>query len=149
MFYFSFSDLSLCAKPNGINCTENYDYEDCEQLNHTNFKNYGCKAIFGYESEFFECSNRMDKKDILFETPPISLQKKRNSINYNTALLFEDVYIYCGKNNFTYENFYQASKEHGFEDCKLIDEKMVTIGDLWSDLIVDFSFNMTEKMNEL
>ena len=91
----------------------------------------------------------MDKKDILFERPPISLQKKRNSINYNTVLLFDDSYIYCGKNNFTYENFSQVRQEHGFEDCELADEEMVTIGHLWSKLIVDFSFNMTDKMNEL
>ena len=139
----------LCAKPNGINCTENYDYEDCEQLNHTNFKNYGCKSIFGYESEYFECSNRMDKKDILFEGPPISLQKKRDSINYNTVLFFDDSYIYCGKQKFTYENFSQVRQKHGLEYCELADEEMVTIGVLWSDLILDFSFNMTEKMNEL
>ena len=139
----------LCAKPNGINCTENYDYEDCEQLNHTNFKNYGCKSIFGNDFEYFECSNRMDKKDVLFERPPISLRKKGISINYNTALLFDDSYIYCGKQNFTYENFSQVMQEHRFESCELTDEKMVTIGQLWSDLIVDFSFNMTKKMNEV
>ena len=91
----------------------------------------------------------MDKNDILFERPPISLQKKRNSINYNTALLFDDAYIYCGTNNFTYEDFYQVRQEHEYEDCELADDKMVTIGELWSDLIRDFSFNMTEKMNEL
>ena len=91
----------------------------------------------------------MDKKDILFERPPISLQKKRNSINYNTALLFDDAYIYCGTNNFTYEDFYQVRQEHEFEYCELADEKMVAIGALWSDLIIDFSFNMTEKMNRL
>ena len=139
----------LCAKPNGINCTENYGHEDCEQLHHTNFKNYGCKSISGYETEFFQCSNRMDKKDILFEGPPISLQKKRDSINYNTVLFFDDSYIYCGKNNFTYENFYQVRQEHEFEYCELADEKMVAIGALWSDLMIDFSFNMTEKMNRL
>ena len=90
----------------------------------------------------------MDKKD-LFQRPPISLQKKKKSINYNTILLFDDAYIYCGKQNFTYEKFYQVRREHGFEYCELAEEKMVTIEHLWLDLIVDFSFNMTEKMNEL
>ena len=90
----------------------------------------------------------MDKKD-LFQRPPISLQKKKKSINYNTILLFDDAYIYCGKQNFTYEKFYQVRREHGFEYCELAEEKMVTIGNLWANLILDFSFNMTEKMNEL
>ena len=139
----------LCSKPNGINCTDNYDYEDCGQLANTNFKNYDCKFITGYESDYFDCSNRMDKKDILFESPPISVKKTRNSINYNTELLFDENSIYCGKYNFTYEDFNQVSQDHGLEYCDIADGRKVTIGELWHDLLIDFSFNMTEKMNEL
>ena len=69
----------------------------------------------------------MDKKDILFKRPPISLQKKRSSINYNTALFFDDFYIYCGKQNFTYEEFYQVWQEHGLEYCELADEEVVAV----------------------
>ena len=102
-----------------------------------------------YELEYFGCTNRMDKKEILFERPPISLQKARQSINYNTELLHDDVYIYCGQFNFTYEEFYQARQENGMKYCYLGDGKVITIADLWYDLITDFSFNMTKKMNEV
>ena len=148
-FNFSSSDLSLCAKLNGINCTENYNWEDCEQLTDTNFKNYGCK-FFVEATDYFECSNRNDKKDVLFESLPIYVKKiSKKGINYNTELLFDNDYIYCGKHNFTYKDFYQVKQDHGMEDCDLADEGQVPIGDLWSDLLIDFSFNMTKKMNDL
>ena len=46
-------------------------------------------------------------------------------------------------------DFYQLKQDHGMEDCDLADEGKVPIGDLWSDLLIDFSFNMTKKMNDL
>ena len=91
----------------------------------------------------------MDKKEVLFESPPISVKKRSNSINYNTKLLFDENSIYCGKYNFTYEDFNQVSQDHGLEYCDIADGRKVTIGELWHDLLIDFSFNMTEKMNEL
>ena len=122
----------------------------CEQLTDSNFKNYGCERPSIYDNSFFECSNRMDKKKVLFESPPISVKKAtKNSINFNTELSFDDDYIYCGKYNFTYEDFNQVRQDHGMEDCDLADEGQVPIGDLWSDLLIDFSFNMTKKMNDL
>ena len=141
----------LCSKPNGINCTENYDHEDCGQLTNSKFKNYGCKYIdIGvYATEYFQCSNRMDKKDVLFESPPISVKKTRNSINYNTELLFDENSIYCGKYNFTYEDFNQVRQDHGMEDCDLADGRKVPIGELWFKLLTGFSFKMAKKMNEL
>ena len=138
----------LCSKPNGINCTENHNFEGCKQLDDSNFKNYGCKNIYSHESNYFECSNRMDKREILFESPPTFVKKTRNLTNYNTELLFDDDYIYCGKYNFTYEDFYQVRQDHGMEDCDLANGKRIKIDNLWQDLLKDFSFNMTNKMNE-
>ena len=66
-FNFSSSDLLLCSRPNGINCTENYNVEDCAQRTNSKFKNYGCKLSNGYETDYFGCSNRNDKKEVLFE----------------------------------------------------------------------------------
>ena len=121
----------------------------CEQLTDSNFKNYGCERTSDYGNVFFECPNRMDKKKVLFESPPISVKKAtRNSINFNTELLFDDDYIYCGKYNFTYEDFYQVRQDHGMEDCDLANGKRIKIDNLWQDLLKDFSFNMTNKMNE-
>ena len=103
----------------------------------------------GDTGNYFICSNRNDKKKVLFESPPISVKKTRRPTNYNTELLFDNDYIYCGKYNFTYDNFFQIKQDHGTEDCDLADGGKVPIGKLWSDLILDFSFNMTKKMNDL
>ena len=122
----------------------------CEQLTDSNFKNYGCERPSIYDNTFFECSNRMDKKKVLFESPPISVKKAtQNGINFNTELSFDDDYIYCGKYNFTYEDFNQVRQNHGTDNCYMADGRQITIGDLWASLLTDFSFNMTKKMNKL
>ena len=90
----------------------------------------------------------MDKREILFESPPTFVKKTRNLTNYNTELLFDDDYIYCGKYNFTYEDFYQVRQDHGMEDCDLANgNKSISV--IFADLLRDFSFNMTKKMNDL
>ena len=122
----------------------------CEQLTDSNFKNYGCERTSDYGNVFFECPNRMDKKEVLFESPPISGKKAtKNSINFNTELLFDDDYIYCGKYNFTYEDFNQVRQNHGTDNCYMADGRQIAIEDIWGSLLTDFSFNMTKKMNEL
>ena len=122
----------------------------CEQLRDSNFKNYGCDDISFDDYNFFECPNRMDKKKVLFESPPISVKKAtKNGINFNTELSFDDDYIYCGKYNFTYEDFNQVRQNHGTDNCYMADGRQITIGDLWASLLTDFSFNMTKKMNKL
>ena len=121
----------------------------CEQLTDSNFKNYGCERPSIYDNSFFECSNRMDKKKVLFESPPISVKKAtQNGINFNTELLFDDYYIYCG-NNFTYEDFNQVRQNHGTDNCYMADGRQITIGNIWDSLLRNFSFKMTKKMNEL
>ena len=103
----------------------------------------------GDTGNYFICSNRNDKKKVLFKSPPFSVKETRSAPNYNTVLLFDDDYIYCGKYNFTYDDFYQIKQDHGMEDCDLADGRKEPIGELWSHLIKDFSFNMTKKMNDL
>ena len=139
----------LCSKPNGLNCKENYSYEYCEQPNDTKVRNYDCKYTLGYKSDYFDCTNRMDKRKIMFDKPPISVKKGVESTNYNTALIHDENSIYCGKFNFTYEDFFQIRLDHGMEYCTLADGKRVTFEELWSNLLTDFSFNMTKKMDEL
>ena len=77
------------------------------------------------------------------------MKETRSAPNYNTVLLFDDDYIYCGKYNFTYDDFYQLKEDHGTEDCDLADGSRVPIGELWYHLIKDFSFKMTKKMDDL
>ena len=118
-------------------------------MNQTNLENYSCTFISGVETEYFECPNRMDKKEALFERPPILVKNTRKSVNYNTELLFDDFYIYCGNFNFTYEDFYQVTRDHGQEYCDFADGTRLAIGDFWNILLTDFSFKMAKKMNEL
>ena len=147
-FFFSFSDLLLCPNPDGIYC-EQHSYEACKQIKNANFNNYGCRSPNSYETSYFECTNRMDKKDFLFNIPPIPKMNDLRAIVYNDVLSFDDSYIYCGKFNFSYEDFYFVRNHYGSEECQLINGQTIQIIRLWIDLITDFSFKMTKKMNEL
>ena len=115
-------------------------------MSYYNYNNY-----YGYSSEydFFECTNRMDKKELMFEKPPISKKGTRSGKNYNTLLSFDKTHIYCGKYNFSFTDFYQVEMEHGTEDCDLANGQKMNIQHLWIELMTDFSFEMTQKMNEL
>ena len=117
-------------------------------MTHAKVSHYDCKLSTGHD-DIFGCTNRMDKKEIMFDKPPILVKKGIESNNYNTALLYNENFIYCGKFNFTFEDFYQVRHDHGKEYCYLTDRNRITIEQLWRDLLTDFSFNMTKKMDEL
>ena len=72
-----------------------------------------------------------------------------SGIFLNTALSFDENYIYCGAYNFTYEDLKQIKEMHGEEDCTLLDETTLHIRDLWDLLLTDFSFFHTEKIGHL
>ena len=72
-----------------------------------------------------------------------------SGIFLNTALLFDENYIYCGAYNFTYEDLKQIKEIHGEENCTLLDESTLLIRDLWDLLLTDFSFFGTEKIDHL
>ena len=143
----------LCDKANGINCEENEAHEDCGQLENAKFQNYGCKSVYSSKFDYFDCTNRMDKKELMFEKPPIPQKgtkaEKREAYNFNTLLSFDKTHIYCGKYNFSFTDFYQVEKEHGMEQCDLANGDKITLQTLWIELMTDFSFEMTHKMNEL
>ena len=77
-FFFSHSDLLLCPKPDGIYCEQN-SYKACKQIKNANFDNYGCTITNTYDTNQFLCANRMDKKDFLFNRPPI---QKKNELRF-------------------------------------------------------------------
>ena len=87
----------------------------------------------------------------MFEKPPILVKHPSTwkLVDYNTDLVFDESFIYCGNFNFTYEDFYQIRMENGMEDCVLANGQRTPIEHLWSELIGDFSFKMTRKMDEV
>ena len=101
------------------------------------------------DSSYFECANRNDKKEVLFSTPPIPKNKKTKVYFFNTDLLFDETTIYCGKFNFSYEDFYEVSVQHSHEFCDLLNGEKIPLDDLFWSLLLDFSFKQTGKMNGL
>ena len=61
---------------------------DCGQLQDSKYQNYGCQSENSKTLDFFECSNRNDKADILFKNPPVPKQKTFKAANYNEVLEF-------------------------------------------------------------
>ena len=117
------------------------------------YKNYGCKFLDSEVSDNFFCANRMDKADVLFDKPPILTQKKymqnSNDINVNLVLNFDEEGIYCGGRNISYEAFKDAAEMYRDEICVLNNHMHLTIYDIWTGLLTDFSFNMSAKLDEL
>ena len=144
------SDLTTCSEKSAtFTCKENWNFEECGQMNDAKYKNYACKQSEAEESEFFDCTNRMDKVNVLFAQPPLATRKSRKSRNYNVLLNFDNTTIYCGSHNFTFEEFENAYHEYGTAVCGLKEGKKVSIEDLWLDLLNDYSFMNSFKMFEL
>ena len=139
------SDLLLCANPNAINCTQNWNKVDCGQLVNAKYKNFECKFDFSTELDNFECSNRIDKKELLFKMAPVPSEKTFQARNFNELLSFDQTYIYCGSFNFTFEDFYDTARKFAFEECILNDGTKIRLESLWANLATDFSFKRMIK----
>ena len=134
-----------------MNCKEEWHKEDCGQLDNSKYQNYGCKDTNSESYEYFECLNRMDKANILFDfnSPPVPANKTRNARNYNQILDFDENYIYCQQRIISYEEFADNKKWNASEKCYLKDGRTVDLQTLWIDLLTDFSFKHTSKIGEL
>ena len=142
------SDLEHCSVPK--DCSSNFQHTNCGQMKDAKFENYGCKHLYGETIEYFECTNRMDKAEVLFAKPSVVPTKNHLvGTNFNQALLFDDNLIYCGTHNFSYQDFFDLKLTHPNDPCQLKDKSFVTLDRLWSRLIGDFSFKMSWKMEEL
>ena len=86
--------------------------------------------------------------NVLFTQPPLSTKKSRKSKNYNVLLNFDNSTIYCGLLNFTYAAFEHVYSQNSTELCILDEGKRVSIENLFLDLLNDYSFNMSSKMDE-
>ena len=149
-FFFSKSDVLTCADPNKtVNCAKNWRMTDCGQLQGSKYQNYGCQREDSKTYDYFECSNRNDKVDILFKNPPVPKQKSRQAVNYNEVLNFSNKSFTCGQQNISWADFLTKRNSHGSEKCLLKNGENVTLSRLWLDLKRDYSFEMSPKLTEL
>ena len=147
-FFFSHSDLRNCADPKKtVNCTENWLRKDCGQLQDSKFQNYGCQLDDGKTGDYFECSNRNDKVDILFKNPPVPKQKSWQAVNYNEVVNFNNQSFFCGQQEISWVNFSQHWYSN--ENCLLKNGENVTISKLSLSLMTDYSFKMSPRLTEL
>ena len=147
-FFFSESDLLTCADPNKtVNCTENWKGKDCGQLQDSKFQNYGCQSEESKTGDFFECTNRNDKVDILFKNPPVPKEKSSQGVNYNDVLNFNNKSFFCGQQNISWVNFSQHWYSN--ENCLLKNGENVTLSQLSASLLTDYSFKMSPRLTEL
>ena len=148
-FFFSQSDLDTCADPQKtVNCAENWMWKDCGELQDSKFQNYGCQLEDSKTRDYFLCSNRNDKEDILFKNPPVTKQKSYQAPNFNEVLNFTDKKIICGQLEILWDDFRQHAF-YGNENCLLKNGENITISELWGNLIQDYSFKMSPNLTAL
>ena len=155
MFYSQTNILSCSDESKKPNCTENWGFESCGQMKDAKYKNYGCKYLNAELNGYFECANRMDKSGVLFDYPPVQRTREgqakyqREGFNFNQILTFDEKNIYCGERNISYEKLSEVAHLHRFEMCQLKNGLHFSILDIWRQLLTDFSFKMSSKMDEL
>ena len=147
-FFFSKSDVLTCADPNKtVNCAENWACKDCGQLHNSKYQNFGCQRENSKTADYFYCSNRNDKVDILFKNPPVPKQKSYQAVNYNEVLNFNNQSFFCGQQEISWADF--GDHWNSNEKCLLKNGENMTLSDLWHDLKTDFSFEMSPNLTEL
>ena len=154
MFYSKTNIFRCSDEKKKPNCTANWGYENCGQMIDAKYKNYGCQYLDAELKGWFECANRMDKSGVLFENPPVPIITREGQViiegmNVNQVLIFDEENIYCGERNITYEELSEVVHFHGYETCQLKNGMHLTLLDIWVQLVTDFSFKMSSKLNEL
>ena len=119
----------------------------CGQLKESKYQNYGCQ-LENPSKNYFECTNRNDKSDILFKNPPVPEEKGSQAVNYNEVLNFNNNSFMCGQQEISWADF-ETKQSNGSEKCQLKNGKNVTLSKLWRDLKTDYSFKMSPKLTEL
>ena len=140
-----YSDLTQCTRP--IDCEAQTDgvFQPCGQVPGATYQNHACKHRASSTFAYFECLNRLDKIDTLFERPIIIAKKKRESVNYNTILQYDGDFVHCGSRNISFDRLPYVIGKNPREPCQLKNGQSVTLEDLY-DLLTQFSF---EKSTEL
>lgn len=143
---------SLCSSPdaNPWDCKSQWDSEDCGQMPNAKFTNYGCKHVNSEAFDHFECANRKDKENILFNRPTVPTKTTKQAINYNIVLDYNETHINCGSTkSFEYKEFDDVRKENDGQDrCQLLDGRSVNLQILWVELLQDYSFEFDNLIEE-
>ena len=124
-------------------------YKDCGQIQDSKYQNFGCQSENSKTSDYFLCTNRNDKADILFKNPPVTKQKSYQAVNYNEVLNFNNQSFFCGQQEISWADFLTKRYSHGNEKCLLKNGENVKLSRLWIDLKRDYSFEMSPKLTEL
>jgi len=144
--------LETCADPQrtlNFSCDENWGRKDCGQLKDSQFKNFGCQKVDSETEDFFRCTNRMDKQNILFKQPPVPKNRTQQAVNYNVVLNFTNEVIHCGDFDIAWTELKEMRYRNGSLKCPLKNGREVSLSKLWFDLKRDFSFEMSPKMTQL
>ena len=153
MFYSKTNIFRCSDEKKKPNCTANWGFESCGQMKDAKYKTYGCKYLNAELLGWFECANRMDKSGVLFDYPPVQRNKEgqesREGLNLNQVLIFDEENIYCGGRNISYEDLSEVVHLHKYEECRLKNNMHLSLWYIWGQLLTDFSFNMSSKMDEL
>ena len=150
---FCNDDYNICSKAFvALDCESQFGHEGCGLLENAKWVNYGCKHANydAFTRDHFECANRMDKMNIMFKNLPVYPSPiLATAVNYNQVLRFNDTHIICGgTQDFKYEEFYEVQLWNGTDKCELKNGRKVQMKGLWGDLSLDFSFNMSSKIDE-
>ena len=76
-------------------------------------------------------------------------QKSYQAPNFNEVLNFTEEKIICGQREILWDDFKTMKKRHGSENCLLKNGENMTIGQLWVELIQDYSFEMSPNLTAL
>ena len=145
--------METCADPQqrtvNFTCDENWGYKDCGQLKDYQFKNFGCQQVDSETKDYFECTNRMDKQKILFKEPPVPKNRTYQAVKYNVVLNFTNEVIHCGDLDISWTELKEMRYRDGSLKCPLKNGKEVSLSQLWLQLLQDYSYRLSPKMNEL
>ena len=144
--------MDNCPDPQrtlNFTCNENLGFKDCGQLKDSRFKNFGCQEEDSKNVDYFECSNRMDKQQILFKEPPVPKNRTEQGVNYNVVLNFTDEVIHCGDFDIPWTKLKEMRYREGSKMCSLKNGREVSLSQLWLQLLQDYSYRLSPKMNEL
>ena len=83
---------------------------------------------------------------MLFENP-ISKRIRRKGTNYNQVLNFDEDEIFCGDRNISYPDLINIYKINATE-CRLKTGKSIQLSELVPDLLSDYSFKYSNKIEE-
>ena len=113
-----------------------------EGPNESKNPHFECQNNDLYSDTAFNCLNRADKEDQIFEQSLFEA-KKRNGLNLNDVLSYDQNGINCGKGGIVNDE----SVLKGGATCELKNGKVISIDKLWEALARDHGFKGRNYFN--